>query len=170
METAITLSHQSTADHLLDQWLRSIGHKQEKSAHSTKVERGQVAGGRAYTRSIYHDTSGHALVEKWLVHQAGHVWSGGSSDGSFTDPKGPDASTEMLRFFADTVGRDGKRGRPACPLMHQVKIHAHLFEKLQRGNRKWAFLRIGYSRSGDHPVRSAFALCCFPESVDALRT
>ena len=91
----------ANSDHLLDQWLRAMSHKQERSAFSTKVERGQIAGGRAYTRSIYHDTSGHALVEKWLVHHTGHVWSGGSSDGSFTDPKGPDASAEMLRFFAE---------------------------------------------------------------------
>lgn len=89
------------ADHLLDQWLQATSHEQGRSAHSTKVERGQVAGGRAYTRSIYHDASGHAIVEKWLVHQAGHVWSGGSSDGSFTDPRGPDASNELLRFFAE---------------------------------------------------------------------
>jgi poly(hydroxyalkanoate) depolymerase family esterase len=89
------------ADHLLDQWLQATSHEQGRSAQSTKVERGQVAGGRAYTRSIYHDASGHAIVEKWLVHQAGHVWSGGSSDGSFTDPRGPDASTELLRFFAE---------------------------------------------------------------------
>jgi poly(hydroxyalkanoate) depolymerase family esterase len=89
------------ADHLLDQWLQATSHEQGRSAQSTKVERGQVAGGRAYTRSIYHDASGQALVEKWLVHQAGHVWSGGSSDGSFTDPRGPDASNELLRFFAE---------------------------------------------------------------------
>jgi poly(hydroxyalkanoate) depolymerase family esterase len=89
------------ADHLLDQWLQATSHEQGRSAQSTKVERGQVAGGRGYTRSIYHDASGHAIVEKWLVHQAGHVWSGGSSDGSFTDPRGPDASNELLRFFAE---------------------------------------------------------------------
>ena len=89
------------ADHLLDQWLRARSHEQGKSAHSTKVEQRQVAGGRAYTRSMYHDASGHVIAEKWLVHQAGHAWSGGNSDGSFTDPKGPDASTEMLRFFAE---------------------------------------------------------------------
>jgi poly(hydroxyalkanoate) depolymerase family esterase len=88
-------------DHLLDQWLGATGHEQSRSAQSTKVERGQVASGRAYTRSIYHDASGHAFAEKWLVHQAGHVWSGGSSAGSFTDPKGPNASTELLRFFAE---------------------------------------------------------------------
>jgi poly(3-hydroxybutyrate) depolymerase len=89
------------ADHLLDQWLQATSHEPGRSAHSTKVVRGQVTSGRAYTRSIYHDTGGHTIAEKWLIHQAGHVWSGGSTDGSFTDPKGPDASTELLRFFTE---------------------------------------------------------------------
>jgi poly(hydroxyalkanoate) depolymerase family esterase len=89
------------ADHLLDQWLLATSHEQGRSAQSTKVERGQVIGGRAYTHSLYYDVSGHAIAEKWLVHNASHAWSGGSSDGSFTDPRGPDASTELLRFFAE---------------------------------------------------------------------
>lgn len=86
-------------DHLVDQWLRSTSHEPGRSSLSTKVERGRAADGRAYTRSLYHDANGHALVEMWLVHQAGHTWSGGSPEGSFTDPRGPDASTELLRFF-----------------------------------------------------------------------
>jgi poly(3-hydroxybutyrate) depolymerase len=66
-----------------------------------RVERGHATRGHAYTRSLYYDVSGQTIIEKWMVHQAGHAWSGGSPDGSFTDPKGPDASAEMIRFFME---------------------------------------------------------------------
>lgn len=65
-----------------------------------RVEKGH-ANGRAYTRTTHLDAAGEPVLEHWLVHGAGHAWSGGSASGSFADPRGPDASREMLRFFRE---------------------------------------------------------------------
>ena len=45
------------------------------------------------------DADARPRVELWLLEGAGHAWSGGHPSGSFTDPAGPSASAEMLRFF-----------------------------------------------------------------------
>jgi poly(3-hydroxybutyrate) depolymerase len=63
------------------------------------VDRGQSAGGVAYTRTVQTDASGRPVLEQWVLHGAGHAWSGGNASGSYTDPRGPDASREMVRFF-----------------------------------------------------------------------
>lgn len=64
-----------------------------------KIERGVSSLGRRYTRSTHVDEKGKPLAEHWLVHGAGHAWSGGDAAGSYTDASGPDATREMLRLF-----------------------------------------------------------------------
>jgi poly(3-hydroxybutyrate) depolymerase len=58
-----------------------------------------VPRGYEYTRSIYQDDQGQVLMEQWRIEGRGHSWLGGDAQGSYTDPHGPDASPEMVRFF-----------------------------------------------------------------------
>ena len=64
-----------------------------------ETEQGVSAGGLGYTRTVQHDRNGRPVLERWLVHGAGHAWSGGSAQGSYTEPAGPDASRAMMTFF-----------------------------------------------------------------------
>ncbi len=63
------------------------------------VERGRSPAGVAYTKESWKDARGCPRAEAWTIQGAGHAWSGGNSAGSYTDPRGPDASREMMRFF-----------------------------------------------------------------------
>jgi len=82
-----------------DRLLVHLAGGRDGSSPRVRTHKGQVPGGYAYTRFTYHDAEGRALVERWSVHGLGHAWSGGTYPGSYTDPRGPDASAEMVRFF-----------------------------------------------------------------------
>jgi len=66
---------------------------------SSRSERRRLPDGRSYTRSMVDTAEGTRSLEFWLIDGTGHAWSGGHPSGTYTDPGGPDASSEMMRFF-----------------------------------------------------------------------
>jgi poly(hydroxyalkanoate) depolymerase family esterase len=87
-----TTVHPNNGDQVLEQAMGT-------ARTQKKVHRGRIPGGHAYTRTTHIDVGGREILEHWIIHGAGHAWSGGCPAGSYTDPQGPDATKEMLRFF-----------------------------------------------------------------------
>jgi len=92
-----TVAH-ANAEGLIDQIL-AAGSPGDAPAPVEATTGGQVPGGHAYTRTSYGGATGTVLAERWTVHRSGHGWSGGVLRGSYTDPRGPSASAEFIRFF-----------------------------------------------------------------------
>ena len=74
-------------------------HAMPRAGLGRTTREGRVPGGHAYSVTAHAGADGRVALERWVVHGAGHAWSGGSPAGSHTDPQGPDATREMLRFF-----------------------------------------------------------------------
>ncbi len=70
---------------------------------SARRARGQVPGGYSFDHTVWTDNTGRSMVEQYVVHGAGHAWFGGSPTGTYTDPRGPNATAEMVRFFHEHV-------------------------------------------------------------------
>jgi poly(hydroxyalkanoate) depolymerase family esterase len=100
-----TTVHPRNGDQVIARSMRSTTYSRKT------VHRGRVPGEYAYTRTIHTDSSGRVILEHWEIHGAGHAWSGGSPAGSYTDPRGPDAAREMLRFFLEHRVQPPQNGR-----------------------------------------------------------
>ncbi|RZF26483.1 PHB depolymerase family esterase [Paraburkholderia sp. UYCP14C] len=66
--------------------------------HGDREQRRNDTGRRACTVSQLVSADG-IDAELWTIHGGPHAWAGGNARGSYTDPVGPDASAEILRFF-----------------------------------------------------------------------
>ncbi len=97
------------ADQVIAQWATTNDYLDDgKDNDSVKSEpaktiAGSIPTGYSFTRFVYNDRSGALLMEKWIVKGLGHTWSGSPATAPFADPKGPNASAEMWRFFTETT-------------------------------------------------------------------
>jgi poly(hydroxyalkanoate) depolymerase family esterase len=87
-----------------DQWLahdavRSTGVDSQRITRSRTGSK-RSTDGRRYTVTRWYSGRGRKRLEHWEVEGLGHAWSGGLADGSYSDPRGPRASTAMWQFFA----------------------------------------------------------------------
>ncbi len=88
---ADTVVHPSNGDHVVGSKVK-IGLRQVTEPLATPAQ-------RASTRSRWYDADGRLQHEQWRVHGGGHAWFGGHVAGTYTDPKGPNASDAMMQFF-----------------------------------------------------------------------
>jgi poly(hydroxyalkanoate) depolymerase family esterase len=80
------------------------------SVRPAKETKGVLLNGYRLDKYIYNDSRGRLLMEKWLVEGLGHAWPGSPIANQFADPKGPNATAEMWRFFTDANLDSKSRG------------------------------------------------------------
>ena len=90
--SADTTVHPSNAERIIAGHGGSLG-------SSSRTEHGPSGETRAYSRLVVERDDGTHGIEGWMIEGAQHAWAGGHSSGSYTDPRGPNASKAMVRFF-----------------------------------------------------------------------
>lgn len=94
--------HAKNGEQLVDAALESALGGKAAVRHETL--QGKSDAGQRFTRTVYRATDAKdagVLAEHWVLHSAGHAWSGGNARGSYTDARGVNATQEMLRFFLE---------------------------------------------------------------------
>jgi poly(hydroxyalkanoate) depolymerase family esterase len=91
-------------DQVVQQWMQTnvlaSGRSYDASFNNpANATSSRVPGGHSYTVYTWKDKYGNEVQQYWKVMGLGHAWSGGNSDVSYTDSRGPDASLAMYTFF-----------------------------------------------------------------------
>ena len=90
------------AERIAEQWLESQPEGTVGKGRQTRKDPPRTSSGRGpRPHRITRWSAGRQVVlELWVVEGLGHAWSGGAADGTYSDIRGPRASTQMWRFFA----------------------------------------------------------------------
>lgn len=86
------------AAQLAEQWRLAI--ERGEGTRLTYHEERIAAARASALRAVHADARGTPVVERWVVDEIGHAWSGGSAEGTFTAQTGIDATGLMLDFFS----------------------------------------------------------------------
>ncbi|MGA9641657.1 MAG: PHB depolymerase family esterase [Terriglobales bacterium] len=92
------------AEQAITQWSKTneclaVHHGEGGFALTETIIDGQVPNGYSYQKHAYVEGGTRLLMEKWVVQGLGHAWSGSPQPSRYGDPKGPNASAEIWRFF-----------------------------------------------------------------------
>src|SRR6478735_8821470 len=92
----------SNAERIAGQWLESQPAGTVGKGRQTRKDPPRTTSGRGARphRVTRWSAQRRVQLELWVVEGLGHAWSGGSTQGSYSDIRGPRASTQMWRFFA----------------------------------------------------------------------
>src|SRR3989442_11556051 len=91
-------------DLVVQQWMQtdhlaSHGRYDASFANPSQIITASPPASHPFIERSWDDSTGHEVQEYWVADGAGHVWTGGSPDGTFTDPLGPNLSQILYRFF-----------------------------------------------------------------------
>lgn len=96
----------NNGDQVVQQWMetnRLASDSYEANFdHPSHEETGVAPGGLRYETLKWNDEDGNVVQEYWKVEGLDHAWSGGSAIGSFSDPRGPDATEAIFAFFSSS--------------------------------------------------------------------
>jgi poly(hydroxyalkanoate) depolymerase family esterase len=93
------------AEQAIQQWISTNDYADDGSHNGSvpttrsSTSSGSVTGGYTYDIDYHRNAAGSNLEQRYLIHGMGHAYSGGSTAGSYTDAKGPDATNISVDFF-----------------------------------------------------------------------
>jgi poly(hydroxyalkanoate) depolymerase family esterase len=91
-------------DQVVQQWLATNalatgGSFTGDPARPDAVDHGRADQGHPFTSYRWNDSQGRPVQEYLKIEGLGHAWSGGDQSGSYTDPRGPNATQAICEFF-----------------------------------------------------------------------